>query len=292
MSLAPFHSPFHRRAFTLIEIVIAVAILAILAGAAVPMASKFFNSRARADTRAELDEIAAAALEYFRDTGRLPTSVQVLGSDPTASGWAGPYLSVSTTEPWSGTSDVEVDAWAGAYVFQAQGASLLELRSPAEGGKLGDENDIVFSVDVTPIRREETLAQLDTLNRAIGLYNAQYLPDDPLSTKYSTLLSRLVSTGFLPAAVAYQVDGWGNAFVSDPAGKSPVVAVSSTSLASASASGGGSTAGKGKDKGKGKSGSSDGKSDGGKKSDSSSGGSKKNDSKTDAKKGGSGKTKS
>lgn len=248
----PFvHGPFHRRAFTLIEIVIAVAILAILAGAAVPMASKFFNARARADTRAELDEIADAALEYFRDTGSLPSSVQVLVTDSTT-GWAGPYLSVSTTEPWSGTSDVQVDAWARAYVFQAQGTSLLELRSPGEGGQLGDEDDIVFTVDVTPIRREETLAQLDTLNRAIGLYNAQYLPDDPLSTKYGTLLARLVTSGFLPDAGPYQVDGWGSAFTPDPAGKSPVVAVTSVNLGSSSS--GPSTTGKGKGKGKGKDG--------------------------------------
>jgi len=271
----PLPSPTSQRAFTLIEIVIAVAILAILAGAAVPMASKFFNSRARANTSAELDEIADAAREYFRDTGSLPGSVQVLVADGATSGWAGPYLSVSTTEPWSGATDVQVDAWARPYVFEAKGASLLELKSSGQDGELGDENDIVFSLDVTPVRREETLDQLDTLNRAIGLYNAQYLPDDPLSTKYGTLLTRLVSTGFLPDAGPYQTDGWGSAFVPDPAGKSPVVAVASVNLGSSSSSGssGSSTSGKGKGKANGGNGKGSGKNKGGKSGSNSSKGS-------------------
>lgn len=246
-----------RRAFTLIELVIVIAILAILTGAAVPMASKFLESKARAATRAELEQLSAAALEYFRDTGSLPTSVEALLSGASASGWAGPYLSVQSSEPWSGANDVQVDAWALAYRFQILAASRLEIASAGPDRSFGDETDIVFSVDVTPVRREKTRAQLATLNTAIRSYNAEYLPDDPLSTKYATLLTRLVSTGFLPAAAGFQVDAWGSAFVPDPAGKSPVVAVASPNLEAAGVGGDATSGGQAKGGKKGKNGKND-----------------------------------
>ena len=91
---------------------IAIAILAILTGAAVPMASRFFNSRARTATREELGELAEAVSEYFRDTGVLPTAVDALLAGSGVAGWAGPYVAVSSTEPWSGQTDIQVDAWA------------------------------------------------------------------------------------------------------------------------------------------------------------------------------------
>jgi hypothetical protein len=145
-----------------------------------------------------------------------------------------------------------VDAWAHGYQFKATGSSVLELRSAGEDGTFGDATDIVFSADVTPIRREKTLAQLSTINQAITRYNGQYLPDDPLPTKYGTLLARLVATGFLPASTPYAQDGWGSAFVPDPAGKSPVVAVTSANLGSSGSSG--SSGSTGSSKGKGNSG--------------------------------------
>jgi prepilin-type N-terminal cleavage/methylation domain-containing protein len=254
-----------RRAFTLIELVIVIAILAIVAGSAVPVASKFFHSRARSATRTELAALSEAVSEYFRDTGALPASVGSLVVDPSLPGWAGPYLAVETADAWTGASDLQLDAWARAYRFTASGSSALELASAAEDGTFGSEDDLVSRVDVTPVRREKTLRQLETLNTAITRYNATYLPGSPLSTTYATLLTRLVTTGFLPDAAAYGSDGWGSPFVPDPAGKTPVVAVTSQHL-DAAASGGGST---GTGKGKGKKGS------GGKKGGSDKGGGKK-----------------
>lgn len=243
-----------RAAFTLLELVIVVAVMAILAGAAVPVASKFFNSRARADTRQELDELAWAAREFFRDTGSLPSGAGALQVDPGLTGWAGPYLSVDSTEAWSGSSDSGVDAWSRGYAFHSLDASRLELRSAGEDGSFGDDSDILFLLDVTAVRREKTLEQLATLNDAIRGYNARYLPDAPLSSTLSSLLSRLVATKFLPDSTPFQADGWGDPFVADPAGKSPVVALASSNLPSSVASGGGgASTGKGSGKsGKGK----------------------------------------
>ena len=240
--MKPRHSQsVRRRAFTLIELVIAVAILAILVGAAVPVSSKFFTSRARAATRTELDELAEAALAYSTDTARLPASAADLLVNPGVAGWVGPYVAIGSADAWSGASDIGVDAWAVGYRFTATGTSQLEVRSAAEGSVFGDTNDLVTTLDVTPIRREKTRAQLATLNAAITLYNGQYLPDTPLSTTYSALLARLVATSFLPSAAPYQTDAWGSAFQADPVGASPVVAVASPNVGSTSTAGGGSS---------------------------------------------------
>jgi prepilin-type N-terminal cleavage/methylation domain-containing protein len=220
----------HRRAFSLIELVVVMAIMAVLAGAAVPMATKFFTSKARAATRGELAEIASAVLPYFRDTAKLPTSVTALTKNPKLTGWAGPYLSISTSEAWSGATDIQVDAWARAYRFTAKSASLLEIASSGEDGAYGDSNDILISIDVTPVRREKTLAQLATVNSAIALYNRDYLPKTPLSTTYATLLARLVATKYLPATTPYLKDAWGSSFAPSPKGKTPVAAVASPNV--------------------------------------------------------------
>jgi general secretion pathway protein G len=231
--------------FTLIEVVIVIAILAVLAGAAVPMASKFFDSRARAATRDELVELTGAAERYFEDTGRLPASAAALLANPGVAGWAGPYLSAGGTEPWSGAAEPEVDAWARAYRFSATGASTLVLASAGADGAFGDANDLTSTLDVTPIRRARTLRQLDTLNRAITSYNAQYLPGTPLSTNTSTLLARLVATGYLPSAASFAADGWGDAFIADPPGLTPVVAVTSVNLGGTGSAGAGQGNGRG-----------------------------------------------
>ncbi|MSR61029.1 MAG: prepilin-type N-terminal cleavage/methylation domain-containing protein [Planctomycetes bacterium] len=219
-----------RQGFTLIELVVVMAIVAVLAGAAVPMATKFFTSKARAATRAELEEIAAAVLPYFRDTSKLPSSVTDLTQNPGVNGWAGPYLSISTTEAWSGATDIQVDAWARAYRFTTKSASLLEIASAGEDGTFGDASDIAFRIDVTPVRREETLAQLATLNSAITLYNRDYLPGTPLPPNYTQLLARLVATKYLPATAPYKLDAWGSAFQANPKGKSPVTAIVSPNV--------------------------------------------------------------
>ncbi len=216
--------------FTLIELVIVISILAVITGAAVPLASKFFNSKARAATRTELGEISAAVLPYFRDTAKLPTSVDGLLKSSKVAGWAGPYLSVGAIEPWSGATDIQVDAWTRAYRFTAKSASVLEIASAGEDGQFGDAADIAFTVDVTPVRREKTLAQLATVNSAITLYNRDYLPTTPLSTTYKTLLARLVASKYLPSTAPYLVDGWGTAFQANPKGKTPVVAVASPNV--------------------------------------------------------------
>jgi prepilin-type N-terminal cleavage/methylation domain-containing protein len=226
------------RGFTLLELVITVAIMSILIGAAVPVASMFFRSKATRATRAELEELAAASAEYFLDTFQLPGEPEDLHVDPGVSGWQGPYMLTATDDPILGITDSLTDAWARSFLFDAPSTSVLRIVSAGEDGTFDTEADIEVSLDVTPIRRAQTLLELKTINQAITLYNGVNLPDNPLSTSYSKILSDLALAGLLPSGAGFETDGWGDAYVSDPAGKTPVVRVGSIHLTGGEAGGG------------------------------------------------------
>ena len=81
-----------RAGFTLIEMIVVIAIMSIIVGAAIPVTSKALTYTARKETRSELQGLADASTEYFRDTLAKPAQVADLLVDPSVSGWSGPYL--------------------------------------------------------------------------------------------------------------------------------------------------------------------------------------------------------
>jgi prepilin-type N-terminal cleavage/methylation domain-containing protein len=221
---------FTRRGFTLLEIVIAVAILAILAGAVLPLAGKAFQSKARAATRNEAAAIAEAVGLYVHDTLAFPAAVDELLVRPAGVlGWTGPYLPYMTDDPLSAESDWTVDAWSRPYALALVG-DVLTIASGGPDGETGGDDDVVFQVDATPVRRARTLEQLAVLNRAVGIYNDSHLPDDPLPTAFALLLEELVDAGLLPSPSGLETDAWGDGFTPMPPGQSPVVAIGSVNV--------------------------------------------------------------
>ncbi len=223
------HASARRAGFTLLELIVTITIMAIIAGSAVPLASMAINSKKKRATIEELDSLQVAAAEYFRDTGSLPTAIADMETNPGVANWYGPYLERHSIDQLSGLSQYAVDAWSQPYSLSTSG-SVLTISSAALGGVHGDANDLSCALDVTPIRREKTLEILGIVNGAITRYNAKWLGTDPLPASYSSLLSKLVFSGYLPATAPYGVDGWGDAFVADPAGLTPVVKVGSTNM--------------------------------------------------------------
>jgi general secretion pathway protein G len=106
-----------RDGFTLIEIVVAVAIIAILAGTVAPLAFRELV-RAREDaTLKELDGLQQGLLKFYADTGRFPTEGEGLAallSNPGAVGWQGPYVGGGNGVP---LVEATTDAWNRAYAY-------------------------------------------------------------------------------------------------------------------------------------------------------------------------------
>ena len=141
MSFAQTHSRIThrttRRAFTLIELMLVLIILAILAAVVVP---KFSNRREQAnDARARTD-IAnlETALDAFNiDTGRYPTSdegLNALVNQPSnVTGWKG-YIKTVNNDPWG-----------HPYVYRypgVQNKNGYDLFSMGPDGREGGGDDI------------------------------------------------------------------------------------------------------------------------------------------------------
>ena len=215
-----------RVGFTLLELVVVLAILALIAGAAVPVTTRVVRSAARRATRAEIELLAQASLEHFRDVGRAPRDVADLEQDPGepwSRGWSGPYLAGAIADGPTARSAYRVDAWSREYRFDA--AERLTIASAGEDGEHGGDDDLSITIDFTPIRRETTLARVAIVNAAILAYNADHRGPDRLPSDVPRAIARLVSEGFLPASEAWSKDAWGNDLVADPPGRAPLVRV-------------------------------------------------------------------
>ena len=220
--------PHSVRGFTLIELVITIAIIGVLVGAAVPVMSKILTHKARVATRDEIQLLANATLEYFRDTNRLPTTINRLSTRAGVAGWSGPYLPGVATDQISNRDGYEVDAWSRPYRVTLNG-DRLTLRSLGQDARVNTSDDLTLVVDVTLVRREETLAELKLLNQTIGLYNSLYQLTAPLSVTWSSAFTTLVAAGLLPNDSGLLTDGWGRAYVPSVAG-GPLVALASPSI--------------------------------------------------------------
>ncbi|HAJ76869.1 MAG TPA: type II secretion system protein GspG [Gammaproteobacteria bacterium] len=129
------HSRFSQQGFTLIEILVVMAIIAMLA---VMVAPNIFNQQAGAQRDAALSQISSleAALDTYRlDVGEYPDSLAgLIENDSGRAAWNGPYL----------RRDVPMDPWQNDYVYESNGRefSLISYGPDGEQGGEGDDADI------------------------------------------------------------------------------------------------------------------------------------------------------
>ena len=214
--------------FSLLELIVVMTVISMMVGVSIPMASTMLRSKARAKAYDELEVLGAGALEYFRDTLEIPDEVNDLLVDSGADGWAGPYLTGTLDDRRTGVSGYRVDPWSKDYDWDVSGDELT-LKSAGSDGTFGTSKDIELVVDMTPVRREKTIRQLDQLRIAINAYNSLYLATDPLPANWATILSKLTSAGLIPVGSGLEVDAWGDDFLPDP-NASPVLNVTSSHL--------------------------------------------------------------
>jgi len=125
-----------RRAFTLVEIMLVVAILAILAALVIPrIAGKSEEARVTAAHTDIKSGIKTALDEFEIDNGFYPSSLQDLLTQPhNAKNWHGPYL-----------DQLPVDPWGNAYFYSYPGKhnpTGYDLWSAGPDEKSGTSDDI------------------------------------------------------------------------------------------------------------------------------------------------------
>jgi len=96
-----------KRGFTLIEVLVVVAILGILAAIVVPRIMDRPDEAKRVAAKADVNAIVQALKLYRLDNGNYPTTdqglvalVQKPASNPVPSNWTKPYLDRLPRDPW------------------------------------------------------------------------------------------------------------------------------------------------------------------------------------------------
>jgi general secretion pathway protein G len=135
-----------RQGFTLIEILVVIAVIAILASIVTPMVFRNVGDAKASSARAQIEILATALDSYRLDNDFYPSTAQGIASlrtkpqgTPAAANWRGPYL----------RKDAPLDPWRKPYVFLSPGQANPEsydLLTYGRDGKLGGEGE---DADVT-----------------------------------------------------------------------------------------------------------------------------------------------
>lgn len=134
-----------RRAFTLIELIVVIAIIATLAAVVAPAIFQNVGDAKTSAAKSQVEMLGLALNAYRLDNDRFPTSEQgleALRTTPVAGGvprnWRGPYL----------TRVVPVDPWGRAYVYVSPGIrnpksyDLYTLGRDGTAGGVDEDSDV------------------------------------------------------------------------------------------------------------------------------------------------------
>ena len=121
-----------RAGFTLVEILLVVAILGILAGVAVVSLKGRTKTASIAATRTSIQAIGTAIDTYEVDNGIYPASLQSLLTKGNESNWNGPYMK---------DGRMPKDAWGNDFSYSLQSDSY-KLTSAGPDGQAGSADDI------------------------------------------------------------------------------------------------------------------------------------------------------
>jgi general secretion pathway protein G len=121
-----------RAGFTLVEILLVVAILGILAGVAVVNLKGRTKAASIQATRTSIQAIGLAIDAYEVDNGIYPQTLQNLLTKGNESNWNGPYIKDAKTPK---------DAWGSDFSYSLQG-EIYKLTSSGPDGQSGSADDI------------------------------------------------------------------------------------------------------------------------------------------------------
>jgi len=113
--------------YTLVELLVVLAILALLVGIATPMVLKYLDGAKVSVARVQIDNLGASLDLFKLDVGNYPTQQQGLqaliaapAGDPD---WNGPYVKNTTNlnDPWGHPYEYRIPGQHGAYDLWSEG---------------------------------------------------------------------------------------------------------------------------------------------------------------------------
>ncbi|WP_396207064.1 type II secretion system major pseudopilin GspG [Gemmatimonas sp.] len=134
-----------RAGFTLIEILVVIAVIAILASLVAPNVFQHVGTARSTTARSQVEMLATALDAYRLDNGHYPSTAQGLTalvgapSDEPGANWRGPYLRRA----------VPLDPWGKPYVYRYPGEAnpagfdLLSFGADGRAGGDGENADIL-----------------------------------------------------------------------------------------------------------------------------------------------------
>lgn len=131
-----------NRGFTLVELLVVLAILGLLVGLVGPQVMKHLSSAKSKTARLQIEDLGSAMDMFYLDSGRYPTTsegLEALVQKPSGlDNWRGPYLkkTVVPKDPWGHEYHFKSPGDHGPYDLYSYGADN------APGGE-NDDKDIV-----------------------------------------------------------------------------------------------------------------------------------------------------
>ena len=129
--------PARSAGFTLLELLIVLAILGLLAWLATPPVLRYLETGRLTTTRAQIQNLSQALGFYANDVGQYPTTeeglVALLTAPPNMPKWNGPYVK----------GQLPHDGWGHEYQYKFPGEhGEYDIRSAGSDGNLGTSDDM------------------------------------------------------------------------------------------------------------------------------------------------------
>ncbi len=127
--------------FTLVELLVVLAILGLLAGLVGPQVMKFLGSSKTKTAKLQIEDLAATLDLYRLEVGQYPRAengLSALVTNPgNVSNWNGPYLK---------KADVPKDPWGNDYLYRFPGEhgtfDIWSLGADGREGGQGEDADV------------------------------------------------------------------------------------------------------------------------------------------------------